>query len=88
MEEIEALRYVIFFKRKGEKESNYMLALGNTSKRKIPKKIIFIGNYDIFKAPNDEEKVDFNDNYLYYEWKFFDIYVHDKVKKNLFSKVL
>ena len=88
LEEIEALRYVIFFKRKGEKESNYMLALGNTSKRKIPKKIIFIGNYDIFKAPNDEEKVDFNDNYLYYEWKFFDIYVHDKVKKNLFSKVL
>ena len=83
---MESLKYIIFFKSKEESKSNYMLALGNTSKKIMPKKLIYIGNYDLFKAASDEKKVEFKDLYLYYEWKFFDIYVLEIIKKNLFGK--
>lgn len=57
-----------------------MIALGNTSKKIIPKKLIFLGNYNIFKEPNHEEKVDFKALDVYSEWKFLDKYILSKIE--------
>ena len=86
-EEMEELKGVLPFKE--EKMCNgkyilskdiYMIALGNTSKRIIPKKLIFLGNYEIFREPKHEEKVAFKDLYVYSEWKFFDEYILCKIE--------
>lgn len=68
--EIEKLKYIILEKRSPEKR--YTLGLGNTSKRIIPKKLIYMGNYDLFPMPDDAEQIDLEDMYTYSEWKFFD----------------
>ena len=86
-EEMEALKGVIPFE--DEKMCNgkyilskdiYMIALGNTSKKIIPKKLIFLGNYNIFKEPNHEEKVEFKNLEVYSEWKFLDKYILRKIE--------
>lgn len=82
-EEIEKLRYIILEERNPGKR--YTLGLGNTSKRIIPKKLIYMGNYDIFRIPDDAEQVDIKDMYTYFEWKYFDKYILDRVKGNFFS---
>ena len=69
-DEMEKLKYIILEERSPEKR--YTLGLGNTSKRIIPKKLIYMGNYDLFPTPDDAEHIDLEDMYTYSEWKFFD----------------
>lgn len=87
VEEIENLKYIVFFKNVEEKKNDYMTALGSTSKRIIPKKLIYLGNFDIFKIPDDEEKIEFKDLYIYYEWKYLDECILGKVNKGFLSSV-
>ena len=74
-EEIEILPNVPTFIMRGENLYYYMIALGNTSKRIIPKKLIYMGNHNIFKSPDNEEIVDFKNMFVYSEWKYFDKYI-------------
>lgn len=93
-EEMEALKDVINFEEDRicdgkyiSSKDTYMLALGSTSKRIIPKKLIFLGNYNIFKEPSYEEKVDYKDLYIYSEWKFLDKYVLGLIKNNFLRNI-
>lgn len=91
-EEVEALKGFIHFKEERmcngryiSSKDRYVMALGSTSKRIIPKKLIFMGNYDIFREPSYEEKIDFKDLYDYSEWKWFDEYVFNRIKSGFLS---
>ena len=84
-EEIEKLKYIILEERDPWKR--YTLGLGNTSKRIMPKKLIYMGNYGIFSIPDDAEQIDLKDMYTYYEWKYFDECILKRVNYNCFSKM-
>lgn len=84
-EEIESLKYIIIMGRQGNEKNNYMIALGNTSKQIIPKKLIYIGNYDVFKSPKDEEEVDFHNTFIFSRWKDLDERIIKRIGINALS---
>ena len=62
-----------------------MIALGSTSKQIIPKKLIYIGNYNIFRSPSDEEEVNFDNMYIFCRWKDLDERIFNRIEKNALS---
>lgn len=93
-EEMEALKDYMHFEEEricnGKyifSKDTYMIALGSTSKRIIPKKLIFLGNYAIFQEPDYEEKVEFKDLYIYSEWKYLDEYILPMIESDFGRKI-